>query len=165
MQFMMCRLQHLRYTVTYHLESMHLSIYLSTYLSLLLACDALQVCALQLQHLFTTFRSCNSPAMQLDLLQDASVLMSFQDGCVRMCDPATRQDTLVTLPQLSTRSPRCVRSVNQASTCFVGCWRQLCCLHGDVAWCMCKCCTRTMCLHLTHAPEVQLGITVQGSSM
>ncbi|KAL3143046.1 hypothetical protein ABBQ38_003321 [Trebouxia sp. C0009 RCD-2024] len=68
-----------------------------------------QVCALQLQHLFTTFRGCNSPAMQLDLLEDASVLMSFQDGCVRICEAATRQDTLVTLPQLSTRSPRCVR--------------------------------------------------------
>lgn len=70
----------------------------------------LQVCALQLQHLFTTFRSCNSQAMQLDLLEDTSLLMSFQDGCVRICEPATQLDTVVTLPQLSTRSPRCVRS-------------------------------------------------------
>lgn len=106
MQFKMCRLQHQRNTFSYHLKR---------FLSSHFACNATQVCALQLQHLFTTFRGCNSPAMQLDLLEDASVLMSFQDGCVRICEAATRQDTLVTLPQLSTRSPRCVRSVIQAN--------------------------------------------------
>ena len=70
----------------------------------------MQVCGLQLQHLFTTFRSCNSQARQLGLLEDASLLMSFEDGCVRVCDPATTKDMAVTLPQLSTRSPKCVRS-------------------------------------------------------
>ena len=69
-----------------------------------------QVCGLQLQHLFTTWRSCNSPARQLHQLEDASLLMSFEDGCVRICDPATAQDAAVTLPQLSVRSPRYVRS-------------------------------------------------------
>ncbi|KAA6429678.1 MAG: hypothetical protein FRX49_00112 [Trebouxia sp. A1-2] len=69
-----------------------------------------QVCAMHLQHLFTTFRSCNSQPRQLDLLEDNSLLMSFEDGCVRICDPASGKDTTITLPQLSIRSPRYVRA-------------------------------------------------------
>ncbi|KAL0051218.1 hypothetical protein WJX82_003945 [Trebouxia sp. C0006] len=69
-----------------------------------------QVCAMHLQHLFTTFRSCNSQPRQLDLLADNSLLMSFEDGCVRICDPVTALDTTITLPQLSIRSPRYVRA-------------------------------------------------------
>ncbi|DBA99981.1 TPA: hypothetical protein ACH3X1_013852 [Trebouxia sp. C0004] len=69
-----------------------------------------QVCAMHLQHLFTTFRSCNSQPRQLDLLKDNSLLMSFEDGCVRICDPITALDTTITLPQLSIGSPRYVRA-------------------------------------------------------
>jgi hypothetical protein len=66
---------------------------------------------MHLQHLFTTFRSCNSQPRQLDLLEDNSLLMSFEDGCVRICDPVTALDTTITLPQLSITSPRYVRCV------------------------------------------------------
>ncbi len=71
--------------------------------------NSLQVCAMHLQHLFTTFRTCNSQPRQLSLLEDSSLMMSFEDGCVHICDPVTALDTAVTLPQLSIRSPRYVR--------------------------------------------------------
>ena len=64
---------------------------------------------MRLQHLFKPFRNCNSQPRQLDLLEDNSLLMTFEDGCMRICDPVTAVDTTVTLPQLSIRSPRYVR--------------------------------------------------------
>lgn len=64
---------------------------------------------MHIQHLFTSWRSCNSQPRQLALLENDSLLMSFEDGCVRLCDSESALDTMATLPQLSTRSPQQVR--------------------------------------------------------
>lgn len=89
------------------INSKHIALFLNTTGSHVCAC--VQVCAMRLQHLFKPFRSCNSQPRQLDLLENSLLLTSFEDGCVRICDPVTAVDTTVTLPQLSIRSPRYVR--------------------------------------------------------
>ena len=56
---------------------------------------------MHIQHLFSSWRSCNSQPRQLALLGNGALLMSFEDGCVRLCDTDTALDTMATLPQLS----------------------------------------------------------------